>query len=72
MTPSEYTFYKHIEKIKSKLNNHNITIEFRQNTQFLITQEDFSKQYTKPPIMETFYRWMRKEFNILIQDGKPQ
>jgi deoxyribodipyrimidine photolyase-like uncharacterized protein len=49
-----------------------ITLEFRANTQFLISHEEFTKQFLKPPVMETFYRWMRKKFDILMEDGKPQ
>jgi deoxyribodipyrimidine photolyase-related protein len=72
MIPSEYTLYKQIQKLQPQLATKGITIEFRENTQFLITQEEFINQFAKPPVMETFYRWMRKKFDILMQDGKPE
>jgi deoxyribodipyrimidine photolyase-related protein len=39
------------------------------NIQFLITREEFKNQFEKPPIMETFYRYMRKSRDILMMDG---
>ncbi len=51
---------------------HGVSIEIFLNRQFLITPEEFKEKFEKPPIMETFYRYMRKSRNILIEDdGKP-
>lgn len=38
----------------------------------MITPREFGEQFEKPPIMETFYRYMRRSRSILIEDdGKP-
>ena len=71
MTPSEPSLLRQLEKIQTHLKNHNIEIIFRPNTQFLISHDEFVKQYSKPPVMETFYRWMRKKFDILMDGDKP-
>jgi len=31
----------------------------------------FKEQYKKPPVMENFYRFMRKKHDILMEDQKP-
>lgn len=71
MTPSEPHLLKQFERIRDTLTNHDITLTLRPNTQFLISHDEFCKQYDKPPIMETFYRRMRKKFNILMDGDKP-
>jgi deoxyribodipyrimidine photolyase-related protein len=49
-----------------------VSLQIFENRQFLITQKEFSEHFEKPPVMETFYRYMRKSRNILIKDdGKP-
>jgi deoxyribodipyrimidine photolyase-related protein len=49
-----------------------ISLHIFENRQFLITPEEFREQFERPPIMEIFYRYMRKSRNILIEDdGKP-
>jgi deoxyribodipyrimidine photolyase-related protein len=49
-----------------------VSIQIFSNRQFLITSEEFRLQFEKPPVLETFYRYMRKTRNILIEtDGKP-
>jgi deoxyribodipyrimidine photolyase-related protein len=51
---------------------HGVSLKIFENRQFLITHEEFRGQFEKPPIMETFYRYMRRSRHILIQDdGKP-
>lgn len=71
MSPSEPILLKQILNIQKSFVQHEITIEIRPNTQFLISHEDFVKQYPKPPVMETFYRWMRKKFDIMMDWDKP-
>jgi deoxyribodipyrimidine photolyase-related protein len=71
MTPSEAYLHKLFINLQNKLKEYDIHIEFTPNTQFLITHEEFRKQFPKPPVMETFYRWMRKKFNILMDQDKP-
>lgn len=72
MTPSEPSLVKTFESVRKSLLEDNIILEFRKNTQFLITHDAFLIQYDKPPVMETFYRWMRKRFDIMMIDGKPE
>ena len=49
-----------------------VSLQIFENRQFMITHQEFSEQFEKPPVMETFYRYMRKSRNILIEDdGKP-
>lgn len=72
MIPSEPSLYASLQKNALTRRTHGIEIERLPNTQFLISHDEFIRQYpTKPPVMETFYRWMRKKFDILMQDGKP-
>ena len=65
MRPSE-------EFLARRITSWNLPIDILPNRQFLITHEEFSEQFTKPPVMEVFYRYMRKSRGILIEDdGKP-
>lgn len=65
MRPSE-------EFLARKIIAWNLRIEIIPNRQFLITPEEFRQKFEKPPIMETFYRYMRKSRDILMEtDGKP-
>lgn len=60
-----------LKHIKKKLSLEWITLEIRPNTQFIISHQQFIKKFEKPPIMESFYRWMRRESNILMDWEKP-
>ena len=71
MIPSENYLYIYFQKISDKLKLDNINVIFTPNTQFLISHEEFAKQYDKPPVMENFYRWMRKKFDVLMDGDKP-
>lgn len=62
---------KRLHSLKKSLFKHWILLEIRPNQQFLIDTKTFQEKYEKPPIMETFYRWMRKSTNILMEDDKP-
>lgn len=65
MRPSE-------EFLARRIESWDLPIDIVANRQFLINPEEFSRQFEKPPIMETFYRYMRKSRHILIEDdGKP-
>ena len=72
--PVENYVYNNFLKIQRQLQNIWITLEFIEDTQsFYLSHEDFLKQYSKPPIMEYFYRFMRKKENIMISDnGSPE
>ena len=49
-----------------------VSIKIISNRQFLIDHSEFREKFDKPPIMETFYRYMRKSRNILIEsDSNP-
>lgn len=67
MRPSEEYLAR---KIASYILPHT-TLDILPNRQFLITPTEFAEQFEKPPVMETFYRYMRKTRNILMEEGKP-
>ncbi len=72
--PVENYVYENFLKIWEKLENLWIELEFLEDTQsFFLSHTDFEKQYKKPPIMEYFYRFMRKKENIMMNtDGTPE
>ena len=74
ITPVEDYVHKNFQKIQKKLKKQGITLSFTENTEsFFLSHDEFKKQYKKPPIMEYFYRFMRKRENILMtEDGKPE
>tara|TARA_B110000483_G_scaffold238786_1_gene316017 strand:- start:396 stop:1895 length:1500 start_codon:yes stop_codon:yes gene_type:complete len=51
----------------------NITIEIHQDTKFIDSIEDFSDwaKDRKSLVQEYYYRWLRKKYNLLMEDGKP-
>lgn len=70
--PCENYVYKNFLKIKEKLKNHNIELIFLQDeNSFLLSHNEFLQNFKKPPVMETFYRFMRKKFDILMEWDKP-
>jgi deoxyribodipyrimidine photolyase-related protein len=71
MTPSEPTLLNHIISLQDKLATHQITLELRPNTQFLLDHHIFLTQWEKPPVMEVFYRWMRRNYDVLMDGDKP-
>jgi deoxyribodipyrimidine photolyase-like uncharacterized protein len=65
--PVENYVYVNILKLQKKLKQKNIELEIREDTQsFFISHALFEKQYPKPPVMENFYRYMRKKFEIMV------
>jgi deoxyribodipyrimidine photolyase-related protein len=65
MRPSE-------EFLARRIESWDLSLQMIPNSQFLITHEEFFRQFQKPPVMETFYRYMRKSRDILMEtDGKP-
>ncbi len=62
---------KRLHTIKKFLHKNSITLEIRPNQQFIIDTKSFQDKFDKPPVMETFYRWMRKSKNILMEWDKP-
>jgi len=72
MKPSENYLYSYFLAIEKKLSKQWVLVVRWENTQFLVAHDLFREKFDKPPIMETFYRWMRKETWVLItQEGKP-
>lgn len=70
--PVENYVYKNFLEISKKLLNKWIKLTFLEDKRsFFISNEEFSQNYKKPPVMETFYRFMRKKFNILMEFDKP-
>jgi deoxyribodipyrimidine photolyase-related protein len=67
MEPSEYGVLEHFKKLATKAG---IEVDLCSNEQFIYGDEvfDFKK---KPPLLETFYRFMRKKTGVLMQGAKP-
>jgi len=64
---------KNLEKLAEKLKeNFWVKISWNQHKNFFLTHQEFRKKYDKPPIMENFYRFMRKKENILMDGNKPE
>jgi deoxyribodipyrimidine photolyase-related protein len=71
MTSSEHYLQTHLENIAGEVVKDKRHITFIPNTQTIISHNTFTKRFAKPPIMETFYRRMRKEQHILMEGDKP-
>ena len=70
--PVENYVYKNFLKIKDKLASNNIDLIFLEDKQsFYLSHNEFLSKYKKPPVMETFYRNMRKKFDILMDWNNP-
>lgn len=66
--PPEYFVFQNLKKVQDALQKVGIILEFTPDTEsFLLSRDDFQKQFKKPPIMEFFYRFMRKKYSILMQ-----
>lgn len=68
---AEYRVQEMIKSWESKLN---IPVETREDDRFLCTHEEFNAwaENRKELRMEYFYREMRKKYNILMKNGKPE
>lgn len=71
MSPSEPMMLQQLHIVQSILLKHHIELSIRPNTQFMISQQEFTDQYKTPPVMEVFYRWMRKKFWLLMDGDQP-
>jgi len=70
--PVENYVYENFLKIKDKLASNNIDLIFLEDEQsFYLSHNEFLSKYKKPPVMETFYRYMRKKFDILMDWNNP-
>jgi deoxyribodipyrimidine photolyase-like uncharacterized protein len=68
MEPSEPYMLKKRKKIQQK---HTDTLTITPNQQFLLEHQTFRDEFDEPPVMETFYRRIRKKTGILMNDSKP-
>jgi len=71
MESSEHYLHTHLTTLAKSMHKQGYTIDFMPNTQSIIPHQAFTKRFAKPPIMETFYRRMRKEHNILMEGDEP-
>jgi deoxyribodipyrimidine photolyase-related protein len=71
MDSSEQYIRRRLLQLKREFQEEGVTLEIRPNTQFIVSHEDFLEKYETPPVMETFYRWIRKRTGILMERGKP-
>lgn len=69
--PSEYRVYN---KVKQWANDFNVAVEIRSDNRFLCSHKTFKQwaQSRKQLRMEFFYREMRKQYNILMDNGQPE
>ena len=74
MKPCEDYVFQNFLKIQKKLEaEEEIHLKIIEDTQsFFLSHTDFTKQYKKPPIMEYFYRFMRKKEDILMNGNTPE
>ena len=51
----------------------NVDITIHSDTKFIDSVEDFAEwaKERKSIVQEYYYRWLRKKYNILMEDGKP-
>jgi deoxyribodipyrimidine photolyase-related protein len=66
MEPSEWGLKQSLETLAKKTG---MSLVFHENEQFLYQEEAFD--FKKPPLLETFYRFMRKKTGVLMQKDKP-
>jgi deoxyribodipyrimidine photolyase-like uncharacterized protein len=67
MDSCEAYISKRLHEVKQYLIAYDIVVDIRSNQQFLIDTKTFNEKYSKPPVMETFYRWMRKQTRMLME-----
>lgn len=67
MEPSEYGVLESLKKQATKVG---ISLDILPNEQFIYNEDIFDFQ-KKPPLLETFYRFMRKKTGILMEGSKP-
>lgn len=68
--PSEPYLEEIMKNIQNNLKEKNIEVHiYEKKYWFYLSHEEFSEYFPKwPPILETFYRFMRKKFQILLED----
>ena len=72
-TADENFVQKNLEKLAIKLEkNFCVKISWNNHKNFFLTHQEFRKKYEKPPVMENFYRFMRKKENILMNGNNPE
>lgn len=66
MEPAEYGISK---KLQEMVKQANLSLVIHPSEQFLYCDEAFD--FEKPPLLENFYRFMRKKTGILMEGDKP-
>ena len=70
--PTEDYVYRNFQKIFEKLKANWIYLKFVNDTEsFLLDHNEFLQKFSKPPLMEFFYRYARKEFDVLMDWNNP-
>lgn len=51
----------------------NVTLQIHHDTKFIDSIEDFAEwsKDRKSLVQEYYYRWLRKKYDLLMEDGKP-
>jgi len=70
LLPDEHRLDLQLKELTEKLQ---VPVRPADSQHFLTERRDLSSFFAgkKRYLMESFYRWMRKRYNILIEDGKP-
>ncbi len=70
LLPDEHRLDLQLKKLTEKLG---VPVRTSDSQHFLIERQDFGSFFAgkKRYLMESFYRWMRKRYDILLADGKP-
>ena len=66
--PTDFDTY---DWMVNTLNQTQIPYQFYDDHQFLLSQDDLHKLLKKPYKMDGFYRQLRKQYDVLINQGKP-
>ena len=71
--PDEYRLDKELKELSLKINEIGINTKSYDTEHFLTERDYLDKHYSKSKtyVMESFYRRIRKEYNILIISGQP-
>lgn len=65
--------YRVLQRLREAADRLGLPLEIRPDRHFLVTTDEFADwaRGRKGLVMEPFYRWMRKRFDVLMDNGEP-
>ncbi|MBA1146300.1 cryptochrome/photolyase family protein [Ectothiorhodospiraceae bacterium WFHF3C12] len=65
--------FRVLQRLRDAAGRLDLPLEIREDRHFLITVETFAEwaRNRKSLVMEQFYRWMRRRFDVLMDGGEP-